>query len=141
MAEGSQPQLLTLSPPELRFKQDARRQLPQATLVLHNPGAETVAFKVRTTAPRCGSARPPPPAPTLCPRAQRASSLARERARGQAGGRKGGKREKADRKENPSDLSHFSVGNLPAEKLGGHALPIHTVDADRNSPPPPKARV
>ncbi|KAK9799781.1 hypothetical protein WJX73_006347 [Symbiochloris irregularis] len=49
--------LLQLNPPELRFKFELRKNIP-VTLSLYNPGDETVAFKVKTTAPKKYCVRP-----------------------------------------------------------------------------------
>ena len=48
---------LQLSPSELRFRFELRRNIP-VTLSLHNPGKETVAFKVKTTSPKKYCVRP-----------------------------------------------------------------------------------
>ena len=40
---------LQLSPPELKFRFELRKNIP-VTLSLHNPGTERVAFKVELTA-------------------------------------------------------------------------------------------
>ena len=48
---------LQLSPSELRFRFELRRNIP-VTLSLHNPGSEPVAFKVKTTSPKKYCVRP-----------------------------------------------------------------------------------
>ena len=48
---------LQLSPPELKFRFELRKNIP-VTLSLHNPGDESVAFKVKTTAPKKYCVRP-----------------------------------------------------------------------------------
>lgn len=48
---------LQLSPPELKFRFELRKNIP-VTLSLHNPGDEPVAFKVKTTAPKKYCVRP-----------------------------------------------------------------------------------
>uniref|UniRef100_A0A7S3E445 MSP domain-containing protein n=1 Tax=Chloropicon laureae TaxID=464258 RepID=A0A7S3E445_9CHLO len=49
--------ILIISPTELKFKFEIRKQIP-ATLVLHNPATHTVAFKIKTTTPKKYCVRP-----------------------------------------------------------------------------------
>ena len=48
---------LQLTPSELKFRFELRKNIP-VTLSLHNPGNETIAFKVKTTAPKKYCVRP-----------------------------------------------------------------------------------
>lgn len=48
---------LQISPQELKFRFELRKTIP-VTLSLHNPGKETIAFKVKTTSPKKYCVRP-----------------------------------------------------------------------------------
>ena len=56
MTSSKEP-ILIISPSELKFKFELRKQIP-ATLVLQNPAMHTVAFKIKTTTPKKYCVRP-----------------------------------------------------------------------------------
>lgn len=57
MGTNSKEPILIISPTELKFKFELKKQIP-ATLVLHNPATHTVAFKIKTTTPKKYCVRP-----------------------------------------------------------------------------------
>ncbi|QDZ18828.1 vesicle-associated protein [Chloropicon primus] len=57
MGSNNKEPILIISPTELKFKFELKKQIP-ATLVLHNPATHTVAFKIKTTTPKKYCVRP-----------------------------------------------------------------------------------